>query len=172
MTHDIIARMTPIEYLKICKLAVKQNYDALQYVLASKMTPIEYFKICVDVVKDKYNALEHVKANKMTQEEYFYICDLAFQKFGSALEYVPYDLRTFIICMKAVEYDSYALRFVPKEKMTIKEYLEICKLAVQKYGCALQYVDDERITKTIIQLALINNNDSFKFVPDEFKKYF
>jgi hypothetical protein len=167
--------ITPIEYLKICLLAVEKTYRALEHVLADEMTPIQYYYICEIVVYKKYNALEYVKANKMTIEKYFYICDLAFRHNSLLLQYVPYDLRTFEICKLAVTYYGDALQYVSSGRMTLKEYSEICMIAVEKNGRPLQYIYDIRMTSIeyseICKIAVENNGRALEYIPTNKKTF-
>jgi hypothetical protein len=159
---------------KICELAVKQNYKTLENVLVDNMTPEQYLEICRIAVVNNGNALEYVEsANNMSDEQYFEMCKLAVQTNGRALEYVPKKHKTFEMCKLAVKNDGSTLFHIinSREYNEIKpeEYLEICKIAVQTNGRALKYVPDDKKTLEICKIAVYGDGFALTYVPDNKK---
>jgi hypothetical protein len=58
---------------------------------------------------------------------------------GGALKNVPIVLRTYELCVAAVERGGMALEYVPEKLKTYK----LCLAAVEQNGDALDYVPDE-----------------------------
>jgi hypothetical protein len=119
---------------EVCKLAVRQEWRALQYV--KEQTE----EICKLAVRQHGYALGYVK--EQTEE----ICKLAVQQHGWALRYV--EEQTEEICKLAVQQQGYTLEYVEEQTE------EICKLAVQQNGLALEYVKEQ--TEEICKLAYWN----------------
>ena len=117
---------------ELCKLAVQQNGDALQFV--KEQTP----ELCKRAVQQNGGALRYVK--EQTHE----ICELAVQQNGYALKYVQE--QTPEICKLAVQQNGCALKYVNEQTF------ELCKIAVQQNGCAIQFVSKQ--TDEILKLAV------------------
>jgi hypothetical protein len=89
----------------------------------------------------------------------------AVQYDGYALKYVPENLRTEEICKIAVQQNGYALEYVPIKLRTE----EICHLAVQQNGMALQYVPIKLRTEEICHLAIQQTGWALQYVPEKLK---
>ena len=126
---------------EICKLAVKHDYRALEYVL------LQTDEICKIAVSNHGFALEFVK--DQTDD----ICKMAVKN-GYGLEFVK--VQTDEICKIAVSKNGRALQYV------INQTYELCKLAVSQNGHALEFVKVQ--TGDICQLAVWQNEYALKYV--------
>ena len=127
---------------EICKLAVKHDYRALEYVL------LQTDEICKIAVSNHAYALEFVK--DQTDE----ICKLAVSKNGYGLEFIK--VQTDEICKIAVSKNGRALQYV------INQTYELCKLAVSQNGHALEFVKVQ--TVELCKLAVSQNAYALKYV--------
>ena len=148
---------------EICKLAVKHDYRALEYVLlqtdeickiavSNHGFALEFVKdqtddICKMAVKNGYG-LEFVKVQ--TDE----ICKMAVSKNGRALQYVL--LQTDELCKLAVSQNGHALEFVKVQTG------ELCQLAVSQNAYALQYIRNQ--TDEMCVLAVSQNPFALEYV--------
>ena len=149
---------------EICKLAVRHDWSALQYVL------LQTDEICKIAVSNHGYALQFVK--DQTDE----ICKMAVSKNGRALQYVIN--QTYELCKLAVSQNGFALEFVKNQtdelctlaisqtahalKYVRTQTDEICKLAVSKNPFALEYVKVQ--TDELCQLAVSHNaGNTFAF---------
>jgi len=165
----------------ICLEAVKNDGCALQFV------PYELHitELCFEAVKQKYEALNFVLNNELrdflknvkpfdpnkTLKEY---CLEAVKLNGLALQHVPETIREDRdICLAAVknnleankiDEDVFALQYVPE---TIREYRDICLAAVNLNGLALQHV--KKKDKDICLEACKRNKKAFKYILNELK---
>jgi hypothetical protein len=69
-------------------------------------------------------------------------------------------MKTPELCLIAVQETGYALQYVPEDMKTP----ELCLIAVQKNGWMLQCVPEHVQTDEIIAAALQNNPDAIQFV--------
>ena len=129
---------------EICKLAVKHDYRALEYVL------LQTDEICKIAVSNHGFALEFVK--DQTDD----ICKMAVKN-GYGLEFVK--VQTDEICKIAVSKNGRALQYV------LLQTDELCKLAVIQNGHALEYVKVQ--TGDICQLAVWQNAYALKYVRNQ-----
>ena len=129
---------------EICKLAVKHDYRALEYVL------LQTDEICKIAVSNHGFALEFVK--DQTDD----ICKMAVKN-GYGLEFVK--VQTDEICKIAVSKNGRALRWVKDQTD------ELCKLAVSQNGHALEFVKVQ--TGDICQLAVWQNEYALKYVRNQ-----
>jgi hypothetical protein len=84
------------------------------------------------------------------------------------LHMIPYTLRTYEICIKAVRDDGYALKYVP---LYLKDY-KMCKLAVLNNGWAITYVPTTTPNyKSICKFAVTNRPNSLNRIPIKFIDY-
>ena len=127
---------------EICKLAVKHDYRALEYVL------LQTDEICKIAVSNHAYALEFVK--DQTDE----ICKLAVSKNGYGLEFIK--VQTDEICKIAVSKNGRALQYV------INQTYELCKLAVSQNAYALKYVINQ--TDELCTLAVSKNPFVLEYV--------
>ena len=67
-------------------------------------------------------------------------------------------------CLKAVESEGYALRFVPEAARSEA----VCLKAVERSGYALQYVADDRQTEAVCLEAVKQDGDALRYVPKAF----
>ena len=129
---------------EICKLAVKHDYRALEYVL------LQTDDICKIAVSNHGFALEFVK--DQTDD----ICKMAVKN-GYGLEFVK--VQTDEICKMAVSKNGRALRWVKDQTD------ELCKLAVSQNGHALEFVKVQ--TGDICQLALWQTEYALQYVRNQ-----
>ena len=87
--------------VEICETAVKQNWEALQYV--EKQT----VAICLIAVEQNFRAIRYV--NKQTPE----ICKVVVKHDGMAIEWVCLSCQTPDVCLAAVEQNWKAINLVP-----------------------------------------------------------
>ena len=78
----------------------------------------------------KFKLYEMINGPHFTKD----LCEEAIKNTGSALQYVPKELRTEELCLEAVKDDGSVLYWVPNKTQ------EICEEAVKRYGSALRYV--------------------------------
>ena len=81
---------------------------------------------------------------------------------GFALRYVPNKLKTSEICLNAIKYSINTLRYIPDELKTSELYLE-----VNKHSGALEYVPNEFKTDEMCLMAVKKCETMIEFVPDE-----
>ena len=129
---------------EICKLAVRHDWSALEYVL------LQTDEICKIAVSNHGFALEFVK--DQTDD----ICKMAVKN-GYGLEFVK--VQTDEICKIAVSKNGRALQYV------LLQTDELCKLAVIQNGHALEYVKVQ--TGDICQLAVWQNAYALKYVRNQ-----
>ena len=127
---------------EICKLAVKHDYRALEYVL------LQTDEICKIAVSNHGFALEFVK--DQTDD----ICKMALSRHGYGLEFVK--VQTDEICKIALSKNGRALQYV------LLQTYELCKLAVSQNGHALEFVKVQ--TGELCQLAVSQNAHALKYV--------
>ena len=89
-------------------------------------------------------------------------CMLAVQNNYKALKYIPKEKISIEICKLAVKNNSKALRYIPKKKMSI----EIIKLALKNNGYVIIHVPIEKMSEEIIKLALKNNSYILLHIPE------
>ena len=89
-------------------------------------------------------------------------CMLAVQNNYKALKYIPKEKISIEICKLAVKNNSKALRYIPKEKMSI----EIIKLALKNNDYVIIHVPIEKMSEEIIKLALENNSYILLHIPE------
>jgi hypothetical protein len=68
------------------------------------------------------------------------------------------------ICKLAVQEHGYALEYVKDERFSNNIYEEICKLAVYQNGLALYYINEDKQTDEIIDIALQQNINAKKYI--------
>lgn len=146
---------------ELCKLAVKRNGEALEYVKDEFQTE----EICKLAVTENGLALQFVK-NKTKN-----VCNSAVFDNGLALQFVNEEFQTDEICKFLVgqsyiydDYDDDCGRYVDDILDTEKN---ICELAVTQNGLALEYVKKQ--TKELCELAVKQNGLALQFVKDEFQ---
>ena len=122
-------------------------------------TDQEKYNIALKAVQENGSALQYVPDNLKTTE----MCMIAV-KYGLALEYVPDNLKTTEMCMIAVKQNGYALQYVPDNLKTTEMFM----IAV-KNNAGLHHVPDELITPEFYLEAVKNNAWTLLDVPDEYK---
>lgn len=121
--------------------------------------------------------LEHVQ--HVTAE----LCELAVNNNGWALQYVPPELRTSRIIIRAIQQQPLAIRYVHNQtpglcRYTIRlngkalQYVkeqteELCLAAVQQDGFALEYVKNK--TLDVCVAAVHKDHGAIQFVPVQFQ---
>ena len=158
---------------EICKWAVQENANALQYV--KNQTE----EICKLAVQQNGYSLKYVKIEQTDE-----LCKLAVQQNGISLRYVKE--QTAEICKLAVQQDGFILMHVKNQtdelcKLAVQQYgsalyyvknqtEELCKLAVQQNGRALSFVKNK--TEELCKLAVQQNGDALHYVPESMKHLF
>jgi hypothetical protein len=120
----------------------------------------------LEAVQEHGLMLEFVPEELRTYE----ICLAAVQahphRSGCLLRFVPEELRTYEICLAAVQKDGFSLQFVPEKLRTY----EICLAAVQAHphrsGCLLRFVPEELRTYEIYLAAVQKNAGVLQIVPE------
>jgi hypothetical protein len=174
---------------KFCKLAVQQNGLTLQFVKIKIKE--KYEEICeLAILSDPY-AIQFVKSEDISLICFYELCVLAVSKNGYALQYIKipayeeckligqnvstpqyivtvgYVFPEFLpeeICKIAVQQNGFALQFMPIENKTY----EIYKLAIQQNGFVLQFVSFENQTYEMCKLAIQQNGYALKYVSPEY----
>ena len=67
-------------------------------------------------------------------------------------------------CLKAVESEGYALRFVPEAARSEA----VCLKAVERSGYALQYVPEAAMSEAVCLKAVESEGDALRYVPKAF----
>ena len=175
-------RLVPEEYRtkELCELAVKQNGEALYYVLEKYITQ----ELCNLAVQQNGMALEFVPLELRTS-----LYKLAIQNNGEALQHVPEEYRTKELCELAVKNNGYAIYYIPEELKTEELYKtlvkkdgdslrffperlktkEICEIAVKHNGC-LCHVPYKYRTLELCELAVQQDEYALEFVPDKYRE--
>jgi hypothetical protein len=157
------------------ELAVQQNGIAL-LLIPNHINEQQIIAICKIAVNNDGNALQYVPTN-INKPALIDICILAVQKNGISLRYVPEDIKTLEICELAVKKDGTALQFLKefKNKITVDQYLKICKQAVEKDNYAIIYIDTHIISVPdyikICKEAIQKNSDALKHVDHYIMSY-
>lgn len=89
---------------EICKVAIKQNPSALQFVSKKCLDT----KLCLAAVKKDVQAFLHVPSQFVTKK----MCELAVGEAPELLNNVPDNFRTPMMCLNAVEKDVKTLSYV------------------------------------------------------------
>ena len=155
----LIAGIPPTNknYNELCKIAVSQYFDALDYVPEELRTP----ELCKIAVSQTGRALDFVPGKLHTPELYKF----AVSNNGDALGYVPEELHTPELYKIAVSQDGLALKYVPRELRTP----ELCKIAVSQDSSALDYVPQELHTPELYKIAVSQNGKILDDVPKELR---
>jgi len=85
----------------------------------------------------------------------------AIQRSGLMLKRVPKELKIPELCLLAVQQNGYAIQFVKDQTE------DICLAAVQQNGLALKYVFPECQTYMICRAAIENNPDAIVHIQNE-----
>jgi hypothetical protein len=136
---------------EMCKLAVQQNGNVLEYVKPEFKTE----EICRLAIKKYGCALRYVKPEFQTEE----MCKLAVQQNGLALRFVKPEFITEEICKMAVQRNGFVLQYVKYELQNE----EMCKLAIQQNRFVLEYVKPELHTLELCKLALEKDKDAYRY---------
>jgi hypothetical protein len=91
------------------------------------------------------------------------VCLTAVQVYGYNLKYVPEDKKTRELCMTAVKSISSSLEFVPAN---LKDY-EMCTIAVKNNGWSIKHVPLEIMDKEMILLAVNQCGTIIHIIPKE-----
>ena len=149
---------------EICKLAVKHDYRALEYVLLQTddicKIAVSNHGFALEFVKDQTDEICKIAVSKNGRalqyviNQTYELCKLAVSQNGHALEFVK--VQTGELCQLAVSQNAYALKYVRNQTD------EMCKLAVSQNPFALEYVNVQ--TDELCQLAVSHNDgDTFAF---------
>ena len=88
------------------------------------------------------------------------VCTKAVERNGFALQYVPDELKTEAVVLKAVERDGTALQYVPDELKTEV----VCTKAVESDGYALQYVPEALMNEAVVSKAVERDGGALQYV--------
>ena len=78
--------------------------------------------------------------------------------FNGVIKFIPFELRTYDICLDAIERNCYDLQYVPKKFKT----MELCIRAVKYSLWALKYVPKIYITKEFFELIDMDYEEGIK----------
>jgi hypothetical protein len=140
----------------ICSQAVKQNFNALQFVPEALHTHDMY----TDAVKQDSTAMLYIPEKKLTPD----LCLTAIKHDWVALEFTPEKLHTHDMYTAAVTQNWRALSLIDPEKQTET----ICSAAVEQNGAALEYVDKKLKTQDMCKTAVAKNGEALQYVPEKF----
>lgn len=124
---------------KLCVLAVRENYEALEFVKNQTLKVIQE-------AFENQDQFESREAINLVKNPTYEICKLALEKSGLALEFIKN--QTDELCKIAVEENGLALKFVKEQTP------EICELALKQDGEALMWVENQ--TLELCELAMSN----------------
>ncbi|MFI3167500.1 MAG: metallophosphoesterase [Bacillota bacterium] len=163
---------------KLCLVAIKQCGYALKFVSKKIITE----ELCFEAVRmgsvssiylpRGYNVFEYIPCKYLTQE--FYI--KAYSINPKILCYIPKEIHASLNIVKTYNNINPLLPTIENiandglciRNMTIKSITEdMCKVAVENNGMALQFVPDEWRTLQLCELAVEQNLLSMAFVPTE-----
>jgi Domain of unknown function (DUF4116) len=166
---------------ELCRLAVEQDGQAFQHVPENKRTP-DLYRLAV---QQSGWVLYHIPEEQRTAE----LCRLAVEQNGLVLEFVPHystspvsqQLDFECACemqsptphlaelLSIARLDSKCALTVRSSRCDDYRTYDICRLAVEQNGMALEFVPMELRTKEICKLAVQNCPGAFSDVPEPFK---
>ena len=154
---------TDQEYQMMCKIAVDNNHEAINYIPSDCMDErmmiyaivLDYknirlfqqnYNLCKAAIMTHAAALEYVNPTCMNREHYDQLCIraacrreiLKFVKPQYVSEDVYYD-----ICIMNVEKFDYYLRYVQSEFLNKDYYKKICKIAVEKSPFSIVFIENK-----------------------------
>lgn len=147
---------------EICMVAVKQNGMALQYVLKQTID------ICILAVQQDGMALQYVKkpsgfiSDCLSSVSSSLTPRLSSGMSSNMSSGLSLGFFTKEICTLAIQQNGYALQFVNDSSGLLTK--KLCKLAVKQNGMALEYVKEKYQTEKICKLAIQQYSDAFIYV--------
>lgn len=166
---------------EICRLAVKQNGLAIQYVNDPSLFTEA---LCKTALRQNGYALQYIKQLSLLNEE---LCTIAIKHNPFAIRFIEHTIRKFIlteaICELAIRKDSRTMRYIKNPSNDICKLAvqkdgrvirfiknpseEVCILAVKQNGRALQYIVEQN--EDLCRLAVQNNGFALKYVKNQYK---
>ena len=132
------------------------------YILLSSLPKEERtYEICYETIKLSKMELKYVPNNYKTND----LIKLM-KHFNGVIKFIPYKLKTYEMCLDAVERNEHDLQYVPRKFKT----KELCINAVKYSKYALRYVPKKILTKEYFEILNINYEEGIKLY-EEFKKY-
>jgi hypothetical protein len=138
----------------ICEKAVTQSSIALKHIEILfinniiNMTPEQYYKLCEKAIENESTTFNYVKADNMTPEQYNELYKKALENNKHIFNGIPENKRTYEIYMLAVtKYGKHLENVKLNGKITLEQYYELCKKAVENYGQAIFDVKTEVINE-------------------------
>jgi len=173
------------EIVRQALLSQKAETSPLQFASERLQNTFAFAELACTGYPDSFGFIgPQLKVNNQT---YQYLLNLALEGDGIVLKFVPEQLRTPQLCLKAVRSNGLALCFVPEEQQTHQivmaavtnegaalEYAvpefqndpDICEKAVESNGEALEFVPEHLCTKPLVLSALAQTLDSLDYVPE------
>jgi hypothetical protein len=142
----------------LCIIAVQKSPSALRYVPKEHLD----YGMCLIAVSSHGCSLQHVPRPLVTEE----LCMAAVKNRSKAVKYVPFGSlsREFgkKISLIAVRESGLNLQYIdPKQPY----YSEICDVALEQNGAALEFVADELQTPQMIKMVVSRNGCDLRYVP-------
>jgi hypothetical protein len=151
---------------KAIVLSNKKDSSTIKYVDKSMISEYDYNFLVIEAVSNDGDALEHVPKEKKT----LVLCDIAVKSRKRAIRYVPLEVSNYNdLCKIAFTNNGLALKHVP---IYIKSpgFKELYKIALTNNGLALEYVPFLQRTFELCEIAYNNNNNAIDFAPDHIKE--
>ena len=116
-------------------------------------------EICLEAVKSDGSALKYVPEDIKTPE----MCLEAVKHSGLAISSIPKEMLTYGICLEAAKHSGLAISSIPKEMLTY----EICLEAVKHSRFAISSIPKEMLTHEICLEAVKYFAIAIDFIPQE-----
>ncbi len=138
--------LTEEQIEELCELALRENYSAIKFIKRPSK------KICILSVCQNGWILSQKSKIWWGTEFYLYLCRIGLNMRGLDLQYIKYfevdNMTNYVeLCKIAVQKDGLALQYVAIDKVKqfdVKEYKEICKLAIASNADAYFLINDTR----------------------------
>ncbi|NBX75063.1 MAG: hypothetical protein EBQ92_00715 [Proteobacteria bacterium] len=156
---DEIKEIGSIENVKFWELVLSIYPQHLDLIHPSN--PV-YEKMCECAIKNNGFVLRKIGKNVTDPELYFKLCEISVKQSPEYIIYVSKNMMSDEqykqICRIIVETHSTGLRFIDQTH-------ELCKFAVQKFGCAINYVKVQ--TPELCKLAVLQNEHALVYIKDQ-----
>lgn len=126
-------------------------------------TPKKYltYELCLTAVKQKGAQVEYVPEELLDEN----LCLAALQNLNGhgfgILNKIPHALRTYSVCLAAVQADHGSFGYVPEEYKTY----ELCLAAVKKNAFKLEGIPEDYFTEELCQAMLTYSVRNFSIIP-------
>ena len=142
---------------ELCLAGVKRSGYLLREIPSEFVT----YETCMEAVKRQGHILGDVPESLLDEE----MCLIALQNMNGLgfgiLKRIPERLRTYSVCLAAVQTDSGSFDYVPDEHKTY----ELCYAAVKKSSFGIENIPDEYFTEELCLALVAHSAVDFKIIP-------